>query len=333
LQEDAVPLRAATNSRAKAPRRPTEKAVKEPRLLAKKTKALAKDLMTCLAQTKGGHAKKVEQTKGVSLLEVFPTLAPGIDQCEEQKHILQITYSRAYVDLSRVVSQYAKLVVDTSCIGAATETHKQRDKPLSTKVEELSTRLTTQTTSLQSFRSRVESATRAEVKLRMLIITLTHKCAAMEETEDSLDKIRDAIHVLDLCPGLYNTVNFSIPVWTGGWVQGNFDLKAMTDAQVDAEMNALCAQLRDEGMKSNPRAAETSEIEQRTVENAPERNTAPVPLMGTCPGCEGDPNQDVGEEYLSGHARVCWDPDVMINENNRRTDCGRGHKAVMCVLD
>jgi len=337
LQEDVVPLRAAAKPRAKAPRRPTEQSVREPRLLAKKTKALANELMACLAKNKGGHANNVEQTQGASLLEVSrtspvaPTVIHGIYQCEEQKHILQITYTRAYVDLSRVISQYAKLVLDTSCFDAANETHIQREKPLSIKIETLSTSLTTQTSSLQSYRVRIESLTRAEVKLRLLIITLTKKCAAMEETEDSLDKIRDAIHVLDLCPGLYSTVNFSIPRFVG-WVEIRFDATAQSDATVDGEMNQACSALQTSLMTKAPRAAETSEIEGKSVQDAPNRHTD-LRVMGTGPNDEGKSDEESGVTHVSGHARICWAGEVAINEDSKQDDCSKGPIAVMCVVD
>jgi len=338
LQEDVVPLHAAAKPRAKAPRRPTEQSVREPRLLAKKTKALANELMACLAKNKGGHVDNVEQTRSASLLEVIPpspaapTVIHGIYQCEEQRHILQITYTRAYVDLSRVISQYAKLVLDTTCFDAANETHIQRERPLSIKIETLSTSLTTQTASLQSYRVRIESLTRAEVKLRLLIITLTKKCAAMEETEDSLDKIRDAIHVLDLCPGLYSTVNFTIPRFID-WVKLFINAKTDTDPSIDEKMRQACSQLQTSLMTKAPRAAETAEIEQKTVQGAPNENTD-ARLLGTCPTCEGISDEGIsGFWHASGHARICWAAEKEINEDNKQDDCSTGWFAVMCVVD
>merc|ERR1712113_1183306 len=61
-------------------------------------------------------------------------------------------------------------------------------------------------------------------------------------------------------------------------------------------------------------------------------NTMSVPLVGTCPNCEGDADEDPSIlSHASGHARVCWDPAATLDTINRRTDCSSGRKAVLCV--
>merc|ERR1712151_742467 len=118
--------------------------------------------------------------------------------------------------------------------------------------------------------------------------------------------------------------------WDGRVVSGNINVVNLDDAQIDAALNALCSQVAAAG--ETLRAAETSEIEQVTIEGAPFKNPAAVPLMGTCPNCRGDPDDpSEGVTHKSGFARVCWDPNVDLTEANRRTDCGSGKKAVLCV--
>merc|ERR1719436_1236766 len=95
----------------------------------------------------------------------------------------------------------------------------------------------------------------------------------------------------------------------------------MTDAQLDAEANAICAASppsnenlnyalsQEEPSEASPpslletsppqppqptyiyRAAETSEIMLRSIEGIPAKNTAIPALIGTCPHCEGDEDE------------------------------------------
>merc|ERR1719203_2457662 len=119
-------------------------------------------------------------------------------------------------------------------------------------------------------------------------------------------------------------------------------------------MNALCASAAahpysgaGHDHEQKYRAAETSEIMLRTVEGCPPTNTAEIPLMGTCPNCEGDDDEapapynphdgsaydDSPPRHASGHARVCWDPAAPLTTEGRRTDCHGGKKAILCVID
>jgi hypothetical protein len=166
----------------------------------------------------------------------------------------------------------------------------------------------------------------------------------MDATVSSLDKVRDAIHIIGACPGL-GTIEFKVPTWTGVWKEAVFDTEAKTDDMIDAEMNELCASntFSDASlMETSPttiqplpkkyRAAETSEIMLKAIDGLPQTNTAGVPLMGTCPNCQGDPDEAGGPQHASGHARVCWQPDSFLLTQYRNTDCSSGGlKAVICV--
>merc|ERR1712187_679897 len=104
----------------------------------------------------------------------------------------------------------------------------------------------------------------------------------MGATVSSLDKVRDAIHILGLCPGI-GRISFATPSWHGEFAERNFDLVTMDDASIDASMEDACKQLN-----VSFRAVETSEIMLKTVTGIPSTNTMSVPLVGTCPNCEGD---------------------------------------------
>merc|ERR1712039_928387 len=74
-----------------------------------------------------------------------------------------------------------------------------------------------------------------------------------------------------------------------------------------------------------------SELMMKTIEGLPAVNTQTLPLIGTCPNCQGDEDEAGGPQHASGHARVCWDPQALIDTMNRRTDCSSGRKAILCT--
>jgi len=164
---------------------------------------------------------------------------------------------------------------------------------------------------------------KSEKVLRKQIKTLSEECAQLPETISDLDKVRDAIHALSACPGL-SRVQFVLPKWTGTWAQFKQNAGTMNDTQQDAAMDAAC-----EASVKGSRAAEVGEIAEQTVEGIPETNTAGVPLMGTCPHCDGD----AGFAYASKHARVCWGPGKDLDSASKNTACATGLKAVLCVID
>lgn len=69
----------------------------------------------------------------------------------------------------------------------------------------------------------------------------------------------------------------------------------------------------------------------RALEDLPLDNTAPAPLLGTCPNCEGELDESDGVQHKDGHARICWDPGAKLNMANKRGDCSSGMKSVLCV--
>jgi hypothetical protein len=163
----------------------------------------------------------------------------------------------------------------------------------------------------------------------------------MDETVSSLDKVRDAIHVIGLCPG-WGRLSFHIPKWTGVMEHGYMDTLILTDAEIDLQMDNICKKTAPPppadqpdppaGVSRKYRAAEVSEIMLRALEDLPLKNTADVPLFGKCPNCEGNADDPEGLVFhASGHARVCWDPDAQLNMMFRRMDSTAGMKSMLCV--
>merc|ERR1719174_235592 len=99
----------------------------------------------------------------------------------------------------------------------------------------------------------------------------------------------------------------------------------MTDKAVDAAMTAACRKAFGYKYGQSVRAAETAELDERSVQRMPNKNTAGKPLMGKCPMCEGRRNK----MYSSAHkgARVCWDDGKAIRPNKKRHDCNSGQRA------
>jgi hypothetical protein len=255
---------------------------------------------------------------------------------------LQAVYVKAYVELTRLLAQYEYELHGHTCEDFIYETEGKQEKMYEERQVKLTTTVHTYEHKLQAYQMRVKEAYHAEAVLRAHIKMLITRCKEMDATVSSLDKVRDAIHVLGVCPGL-GALKFQIPRWTGVWEEAYFDTIQKTDQEIDAEMNALCAaahaddQFPDDhpGLRRIFRAAETSEILLRSLEDIPKINSAPTPLLATCPNCEGD-EDEVDDDpdtpvHVSGHARVCWDPDAMLDHHGKRTGCSAGKKSVLCV--
>jgi hypothetical protein len=258
---------------------------------------------------------------------------------------LQATYIKAYVEITRLVAEYEALINGHNCQDWVYHEEEYREKALKEKQTVLITTVTTFEQKLVAYKVRIREAYQAEWKLRVHIEELTMRCKSMDATVSSLDKVRDAIHIIGACPGL-GAIEFKIPTWTGFWKEAYFDTIGKTSDMIDAEMNQLCASnpFSDSDMsmmETSPptiltlpkkyRAAETSEIMLKAIDGMPQTNTAGLPIIGTCPNCQGDPDEADGPQHASGHARVCWQPDSVLVMQYRSTDCTAGRKAVVCV--
>jgi len=249
--------------------------------------------------------------------------AASPEYCAAEKKKLEETYVKTYVELSRLKDEYHDLANSTACFDQVETTYKSRKTPLQQDIDELIKAIDVKTDEIERLRPRLESATKAEKKLRRHIKTLSAECAQLPATVSNLDKVRDAIQALSKCPGL-SRVQFSLPKWTGTWIVVPLKAKKLTDEEQDAVFDAACAKETD-----GARAAEVAEIEEQTVEGIPETNTAGYPLIGTCPNCEGDEATD----FPDGHKRVCWRQGKELTHAGKVTGCAGGKKAVLCVVD
>jgi len=249
--------------------------------------------------------------------------AASDEKCKEEKEKLEETYVKAYVELSRLKAEYEMLSKSTACFDAVNEEYNDRAPPLQEAAEKLSKLSKEAAEKLKELKPRLERAIQADKLLRKQVADLTDECAALPETISDLDKVRDAIRALSLCPGLYRP-EFKMPKWAGKWVGFPQDATKQTDEQQDKAMSWAC----NEAIEGS-RAAEHAEIEERTILDMPVKNDAKQPLMGVCPGCAGDDD----DSFKSGHARTCWKSGAPLNEQGVSKTCGKGKKVILCVVD
>merc|ERR1719199_2103256 len=95
------------------------------------------------------------------------------------------------------------------------------------------------TTQMFQTKGHIEVMSKQEKSLRLHIQTLTETCADMDETISDLDKVRDAIMIFGNCADL--RPQFHIPVYTGEFKTDDFDSSVMTNEEIDAKLNTLCA--------------------------------------------------------------------------------------------
>jgi len=252
---------------------------------------------------------------------------PNDQQCQAQRQVLQDTYVKAYVGLARLIDQYEKKSVDKTADDAAKKKHDDAADPINDVVDEADNELAKNRNKLKDLRAKLDDAWKAEKKLRDHISATSQECKQLGTTTQYLADVREAIHAMEACPGLQRA-EFHIPLYAGNWTTFTLDAQK-DDSQNDAAMHAACQAKFGAGS----RAAEVSEIEGRSIEAAPWNNTSPLPLLGTCPGCEGGSNADLGLSTVSGHARVCWYPGKPLDLAHRRVDCHTALKSIMCVSD
>lgn len=255
--------------------------------------------------------------------EPTPAKPKSDAECKAEKEKLEKTYVKAYVELARLKSEYDALANSTACVDAVEAEYNDRKVPLQDASDKLASLIAKKVQDLQGLRPRLAQAKAAEKNLRKYVDTMVTQVAELEPAISDLNVVRDAIRALSACPGL-SRVQFSVPKWTGSWVSFNQNAKGQSDADQDAAMNAAC-----DAASKGSRAAGVGEIAEKIVEGMPDTNTAPEPLLGACPMCEGDNDAS----YVSGHARTCWAQGEALTLQDKDTFCSDGAKSILCVID
>jgi len=254
-------------------------------------------------------------------------------KCEAEKATLVEVFVKVYVQLARLINDFEEQTTTgyESEKKAVEDQCRDRRQPLQDETSRLASQVTDKVKELEELRPKLEDATDAEAKLREQVKKLTDECALLPSTTSDLDKVRDAIKALSLCPGL-SKVQFKIPTFLGTYIDFNGDATQSTDAELDTAMSTAC---QNTFSTNHPgvtiRAAEMAELVQNATHNMPLTNTASKPLLVGCRGCEGDADAISGQSHKSGHARICFEPGASFKLSSARRNCATGPFSIACV--
>jgi len=255
-------------------------------------------------------------------------------KCEEEKTTLIEVFIKVYVDLSRLI--HSKEVDTTDGYNAAKEAvedqcNDQR-KPLQDATSALAAQASKKIKELEDLRPKLEDAKEAEDKLREQVEKLSDECALLPNATTDLNKVRDAIKALSLCPGL-TRAEFKVPKFVGSYIDFDEDATQSTDVQIDRRMKSACQSAFSANYPGQlVLPASVAELAQASIHSMPLNNTAPKPLLGMCPDCAGDADVSGGTVHKSGHARVCWAAGAELKLASQRTNCGAPPFSVACVV-
>lgn len=253
--------------------------------------------------------------------EPTPTNSPK--KCQEEKEKLGKSYTKAFTELSRLKGQYEAFSKSSTCADSVGEGYKNKASPLRVVAEKLAKQSREASEVLKDVKPRLESALGSNKALQKQVTDLKKQAGSLASALPDLNKVKDALDALALCPGL-DKPEFKMPKWTGKWVSFHQDAALQLDEEQDKAMSWACNKVIQ-----GSRAAEHAEIEQGTISNFPDENTAKDPLMGVCPSCEGEDDAS----FKSGHARNCWKPGSPLNTEGISKMCGKGKKVILCVVD
>jgi len=290
-------------------------------VLIQGTQSAASQVMKCM-----GHGAPHSMSLLAAAFSQAPEegeKTPTAEECEEEKEKLHEVYVKTYVELARLKDEYSELANSTACEDTVLSEFAAKKAPIQEDIDSMLKAIDEKVKALQRLRPRLEAASEAEKKMREQVAKLEDEVGALPETISDLGKVRDAIQALSRCPGL-SRVQFHLPVWTMKWATFDQDATAQDDKKQDDLMDAIC-----DKQQPGARAAEVGEIEELTVEQIPLTNTAEAPLLGACPMCEGEES----DSYADKHARLCWEPGKKLNHEDKSKTCGKGQKAILCVMD
>jgi prefoldin subunit 5 len=256
--------------------------------------------------------------------------AANATKCQEELEILQKVYVKTYVDLARLIQSYEEKTTDgyEAAKTAIEDQCRDRREPLQEEASKIAAQASEKIKELEELRPKLEDASDAYQKLAAQVKKLTSQCKSLPETLSDLDKVRDTIKALSLCPGLQQT-KLDVPSWIKMYTKFETPAAGLSDSDYDALMRETCEKAYGSKYPDKIlRAASVAEMEAHAILDLPLVNEAETPLIGPCPGCEGD--EDAGAK--SGHLRVCWKPGANLTVGERSTQCNEGLKSIACVI-
>merc|ERR1719359_1549745 len=79
------------------------------------------------------------------------------EECEAERDALEKTYVKAYVELSRLKSEYEELANSTACFDGVNDQYNSRHPPLQEAADKVSTQINDKIKQLQGLRPRLDS--------------------------------------------------------------------------------------------------------------------------------------------------------------------------------
>jgi len=253
------------------------------------------------------------------------------EECKAQLIAFEITYYKAYRQVTRLISEYELLVNSTTCIDEIEEECTDKEGEWTMELEKYRQKLEEYSAKQFHTKGHIEVMSKQEKALTVHIQMLSETCADMDDTISDLDKVRDAIQIFATCAGL-GRPQFHIPTYAGETKTVQFDTTKMTDDEIDAKLNEMCASVTVDNMTA--RAAEIGELMQQALAGMPTHNPSMAPLYGTCPHCRGWMDQSDGQQHVTGYFRNCWPGSALLDGHTMLSDCGADSmKAALCVVD
>jgi len=258
----------------------------------------------------------------VSDLKCMPAGSPT--ECQEVVIELEHQFTESYVSLTRMIEEYEVVTHSTVCEETVEEEYTEESTAIQTEANEVCGEVQTTMSKLEHFKFEYTSTIKTEHKLEISIKLLVKQCGSLTSTEEYLTTVTTTLNALGDCPGL-GEVQFQLPTWVGDWA--NFrQNRDRSNKWNDKRMQGACVSK----FGKSARVAEVSEIDGRSVEGMPKKNSAPYTVLGACPDCRGKSMQGITK---NGFGRICWDAGSKLSRKGRRRDCGGGPRSIMCVLD
>merc|ERR1719265_1158281 len=167
--------------------------------------------------------------------------AANATKCQEELEILQKVFVKTYVDLARLIQSYEEKTTEgyNAAKEAIEDQCRDQREPLQNDAAKLASQASEKIKQLEELRPKLEDANNAYRKLAEQVKKLTQQCEALPETITDLDKVRDAIKALSLCPGL-NKARLIVPKWIGKYVTVEQPAEDLPDEDFDAVLIEAC---------------------------------------------------------------------------------------------
>jgi len=121
------------------------------------------------------------------------------EECKRQRQMLEETYTKTYVELTRLKSHYEIMAKDTTCEDAAQAEFADQYGSLHMHTRRLSNVSGETVKKVKDIKPQLEQASIAEAKIRTQVKRLSEQCGQLGTTVSDLDKVRDVIQAMVGC--------------------------------------------------------------------------------------------------------------------------------------